>query len=193
MSEYSGTVFEPINEFKGDLARTCLYMATRYASVCQSWGSGATVVYGSNNGLTSYTVALFLKWHRQDPISTKEINRNNAVYGIQYNRNPFIDHPELAEFIWGTRKGEPWSLTSAIDEVKIAFFLSPNPVQNELTINSDEPNLEYTIYNLSGQMLNEGQLNISKSISVEYLNNGMYLLQLKSGNRKSIQKFIVSK
>ena len=193
MSQYSGTVFEPINEFKGDIARTCLYMATCYASVCQSWGSGATVVYGSNNGLTTYTVALFLKWHRQDPVSAKETARNNAAEGVQHNRNPFIDHPELAEFIWGTRKGEPWSLTSAIDEVKIAFSLSPNPVQNELTINSDETNLEYIVYNLSGQMLNEGQLNISKSISVEHLNNGMYLLQLKSGNRKSIQKFIVSK
>lgn len=190
-SGYSGTVFEPINEYKGDFARTYFYMATRYAGACENWSGG--VFSSSFSGLNAYAKDLFLKWHRQDPISIKEKNRNNAVESVQHNRNPFIDYPELAEFIWGTRKGEPWSLTSAIDEVKIAFSLSPNPVQNELTIHSDEPNLYYSIYNLNGQMLNEGQLNISKSISVEYLNNGMYLLQLKSGNRKSIQKFIVSK
>lgn len=193
MPQYSGTVFEPTNEFKGDIARTCLYMATCYASVCQNWGSGATVVYGSNNGLTTYTVALFLKWSRQDPVSAKEIARNNAAEGVQKNRNPFIDHPELAEFIWGTHKGQAWSLTSGINETKIEFSISPNPVQNELTIKSDETDLTYTIFNLNGQTLKENQLTLNRSISVGELDNGMYLLQLKSGTRKSIQKFIVSK
>lgn len=193
MAEYSGTVFEPINEFKGDIARTCLYMATCYASVCQSWGSGATVVYGSNNGLTTYSVALFLKWHRLDPVSSKETARNNAAEGVQKNRNPFIDYPQLAEHIWGKMKGIGWSLTSGVDEMKIKFSVSPNPVQNELTIQSEEDNLTYSIFNLNGQTLEVNQLNISKTISVNQLDNGMYLLQLQSGNRKSLQKFIVNK
>ena len=192
-SSYSGTVFEPIDEFKGDLARTCLYMATRYASLCQSWGAGATVVYGSSLGLTPYSVSLFLKWSRQDPVSAKETSRNNAVQAVQLNRNPFIDHPELAEFIWGNRSGEIWSLVSAVDEVKITFSISPNPVQGELTIQSDEANLTYTIFNLNGQVLQQNQLNGIRTISVDQLHNGMYLLQLTSGNRKSIQKFIVNK
>lgn len=67
-----------------------------------------------------------------DPVSTKETNRNNAVYGIQKNRNPFIDHPELAEYIWGNKKGTPWSLTAGIDELKVEFTLSPNPAKDVL-------------------------------------------------------------
>lgn len=189
---YSGTVFEPDNEFKGDFARTYFYFATRYQNIMITIG-GESFNGTTYPSLSTWTINLFLKWHRQDPVSSKETTRNNAIEVYQKNRNPFIDHPELAEFIWGTRKGEPWSLTSAIDEVKIAFSILPNPVQNELTINSDEPNLGYSIYNLNGQMLSKGQLNISKSISMEHLNNGMYLLKLKSGNRKSIQKFVVSK
>jgi endonuclease I len=192
MIEYSGTVFEPVNDYKGDFARTYLYMATRYASICQTWVSGATDIYGSNSGFSTYAVALFLKWTRQDPVSAKETGRNDAVQAVQHNRNPFIDHPELAEYIWGTHKGEAWSLISAVDEVKIAFSISPNPVQNELAINTDEMNLTYTVYNLNGQTLIQNQLNVDKTIPVNNLKNGMYLLQLKSGNRKTIQKFIVS-
>jgi len=68
---YNGVVFEPIDEYKGDFARTYFYMATRYADVCQSWSSGAEVVYGSNLGFTSYAMNLFLKWSRDDTVSSK--------------------------------------------------------------------------------------------------------------------------
>lgn len=142
---------------------------------------------------SDWSISILLKWSRQDIVSTKEINRNNAVYGIQNNRNPFIDHPELAEYIWGVHKTEVWSLASAVDEVKIKFSISPNPVKEEMTIQSDDQNLNYTIYNLNVQTLMESALLASHSISVNNLANGMYLLQLKSGSRKTIQKFIVSK
>ena len=189
---YFGIVFEPADEYKGDFARTYFYMVSSYDDKVATWVSDQ-LTGNQYPALSIWSVTLFLKWNSQDPVSTKEINRNNAVYGIQQNRNPFIDHPELAEYIWGSHKGEPWSLSSAVDEVKIAFSISPNPVQDELTIQSDATNLIYNIYNLSGQLLLENQLNLTKSISVDQLNNGMYLLQLKSGNRKTIQKFIVSK
>ncbi len=128
-----------------------------------------------------------------DPVSEKETVRNNAVEKFQKNRNPFIDYPQLAEHIWGNMKGIGWSLTSGVDEMKIKFSVSPNPVQDELTIQSDEDNLTYTIFNLNGQTLEVSQLNIGKTISVNQLDNGMYLLQLQLGNRKSLQKFIVNK
>ena len=90
-SGYSSTVFEPIDEYKGDFARTYFYMATRYASVCENWASGAEVVFGNNNlGFTTYAINLFLKWSRQDPVSAKETARNEAVYGVQNNRNPLL-------------------------------------------------------------------------------------------------------
>jgi len=110
--DYTGTVFEPINEYKGDFARTYFYMATRYAGLCESWIAGANVVYSTANlGLTTYAMNLFLKWSRQDPVSAKEIMRNNAAYGIQNNRNPFIDNPGLEEYIWGNKTTQVFSTT----------------------------------------------------------------------------------
>lgn len=189
---YSGTVFEPADEYKGDLARTYFYFATRYQNIMGSIG-GESFNRTTYPSLSTWSVSLFLKWHRQDPVSAKETTRNNAIEVHQKNRNPFIDHPELAEFIWGTRKGEPWSLTSALDEVKIVFSISPNPVQEQLTVLTEEQDAAYTIFNLSGQALIEGTLNGMHTITVGQLSNGMYLLQLRSGSRKSIQKFIVNK
>ena len=99
-----GTVFEPVDEFKGDLARIYLYMATRYMDrqfTKSSEGQKVFTYTSGTTGLTPYAVALFLKWHREDPVSQREIDRNDAVYGIQHNRNPFVDYPYLAEYIWG--------------------------------------------------------------------------------------------
>jgi len=188
---FSGTVFEPINEYKGDFARTYFYMATCYAGKCESWSGG---VFGNQNlGLTAYGKEIFLKWHRLDPVSTKETNRNNAVEKIQDNRNPFIDYPELAEYIWGNKKGTPWSLTAGIDELKVEFTLSPNPAKDVLNISTDELSISCSVFNLNGQLLLQQTLNNSEVLSVATLNNGMYLLQVQSGNRKTIQKFIINK
>ena len=96
---YSGTVFEPIDEYKGDFARTYFYMATCYSDRCGAWGHDVF-----KNGfpyLTNYAVSLFTKWAKEDPVSEKEIIRNNAIYEFQHNRNPFIDHPEYIDIIYG--------------------------------------------------------------------------------------------
>lgn len=188
---YSGTVFEPVDEYKGDFARTYFYFTTRYMNTNVTTGGG---VFGTTFGdIKSWSIALFLKWSRQDPVSQKEIDRNNAIYAVQKNRNPFIDYPELAEFIWGNNKGTPWSLTSSVDELKVEFSILPNPVKDELEIKTQDKNANYTIYNLNGQTLMNGNLTISNSISINQFDNGMYLLQLNVGKRKTIQKFIVSK
>lgn len=98
---YSGTVFEPIDEYKGDIARNYLYMATRYKNVISSW-SGEMLADNSYPVFTEWALNMLLEWHTNDPVSQKEIDRNNAIYAIQQNRNPFIDHPEYANLIWGT-------------------------------------------------------------------------------------------
>lgn len=95
---YSGTVFEPIDEYKGDFARTYFYMATRYYSEDGSWSSWAMA---DGVELETWAIEMLLDWHRNDAVSTKETNRNDAVFAIQNNRNPFIDHPEFVEYIWG--------------------------------------------------------------------------------------------
>lgn len=102
---YSGTVFEPADEYKGDFARTYFYMATRYEKSIDSWTSNGTA--GQILDGTEYPVfkswykKLMLEWHHSDPVSPKEVTRNNAVYAIQKNRNPFIDNPSYADMIWG--------------------------------------------------------------------------------------------
>lgn len=113
-SGYSGTVFEPADEYKGDFARTYFYFATRYQNIMSSIGGDSfnNTTYPS---LSDWSINLFLKWHRQDPVSQKEIDRNNAVYAHQKNRNAFIDHPELAEYVWGTKMGTNWTLNTTTD------------------------------------------------------------------------------
>ena len=115
-SGYSGKVFEPIDEYKGDFARTYFYMVARYLDKSLNQNENGKVVFtysDGTTGLTTYATNLFLKWHRQDPVSQKEIDRNNAVYKHQKNRNPFIDYPYLAEYIWGEKKNE----TMLLDEL----------------------------------------------------------------------------
>lgn len=189
---YTGVVFEPTDSMKGDFARTYFYMVTAYDDKVAGWSS-EHLTGNKYPALNDWSIAMLLKWSSQDPVGPRERARNEAVYGIQHNRNPFIDHPELADFIWGTKKGTPWSLTAGIDQLKISFSISPNPVHDMLYVESQEPNLSYTIYNLSGETLQKNLLNNNASISVNDLKNGMYLIELSSGNRRTIQKFIVNK
>ena len=101
ISGYSGTVFEPIDEFKGDIARTYFYMATRYEDVLSSWSR--PMLDGSvDQVFEDWALDMLLDWHTNDPVSQKEIDRNDNAYSFQGNRNPFVDHPEYVNNIWGT-------------------------------------------------------------------------------------------
>ncbi len=103
-SGYSGKVFEPVDEYKGDFARSYFYMATRYEDKIASWSSCPVCAGNNKASFKQWTIDLLLKWHRQDPVSQKEKDRNDAVYNYQHNRNPFIDYPQLVEKIWGDDK-----------------------------------------------------------------------------------------
>ena len=106
---YSGKVFEPNDEYKGDFARTYFYMVTCYEEKLSDWyknnsSTPVTAVLDGNAypGLKTWQLEMLMKWAKNDPVSEKEIARNNAVYEYQTNRNPFIDYPGLEEYIWGT-------------------------------------------------------------------------------------------
>ncbi len=101
---YSDTVFEPIDEFKGDIARMLFYFATRYEDQVAGWSHD--MLNGTSNQVyTDWFLKILLQWHQNDPVSQREIDRNNAVYDYQGNRNPFIDHPEWVNSIWGDDTG----------------------------------------------------------------------------------------
>ena len=103
-SGIAGRAFEINDNYKGDIARNYFYMVTRYESDMPAWKSNSNaddVLNGTTwPSLDDWYIKLLYKWHLQDPVSQKEINRNNAVYGLQNNRNPFIDHPEYVALIW---------------------------------------------------------------------------------------------
>lgn len=102
LSSYNGTVFEPIDEYKGDFARIYMYFVTCYQDKNLFYGQGSSTFrkVGSYAAFTDYAKELFLSWNELDPISEKEINRNNGIERCQGNRNPFVDIPELAEMIF---------------------------------------------------------------------------------------------
>jgi len=108
---FSGTAFEPIDEYKGDFARIYFYMATRYEDRISSWSS--VILDGSSDHVfVDWQLELLKKWNAQDPISQKEIDRNNAVYTYQGNRNPFVDNPSWVTEIWGSASGNFFQFSS---------------------------------------------------------------------------------
>lgn len=99
---YSNTVFEPIDEFKGDVARMIFYFVTRYQSKMAGFSTGDMLAKNTYPSLQDWELKQLLAWHAQDPVSAAEIRRNNATYTFQGNRNPYIDHPEYVNMVWGT-------------------------------------------------------------------------------------------
>lgn len=99
---YSGTVFEPNDEYKGDFARSYFYMATAYEDKIAGWHSDM-LAGNSYPAYADWALTMLLRWAQEDPVSQKEIDRNNAVYKLQGNRNPYIDYPGLEQYVWGAK------------------------------------------------------------------------------------------
>jgi len=148
---FSGTVFEPIDGYKGDLARGQFYVSTRYFTEDAGWPGGPESV-GAN--LLPWAANQYLAWSQADPVSWKERLRNGAVYVIQHNRNPFVDHPEFVAMIWDTT-----SVIAGVDAGPQASVLSlrqnqPNPFAGGTTIRFDLPRratVSLAVYDISGR------------------------------------------
>ena len=140
---YAGTVFEPVDDYKGDFARSYFYMAACYYDRISSWDS--EMLGGTNfPAFTGWALDLLLKWHAQDPVSDKERNRNDVVYANQGNRNPFIDYPSLVDHIWGTSDSEPWhsgdtpapeiNRPSAAEAIDLGYAAAGAPVTIDIAL-----------------------------------------------------------
>lgn len=105
----SSRVFEPDDEYKGDFARVYFYMATCYQDYTWKYTYMFIDKSSSYLSLKPWAYNMLLEWAREDPVSQKEIDRNDAVYRIQGNRNPFVDDPMLMEYIWGNRQGQTYA------------------------------------------------------------------------------------
>jgi endonuclease I len=121
---YTKTIFEPIDAYKGDFARTYFYVVTAYEDKVHQWRSDQ-IGRSSYPGFSDWSLLLLLKWHRDDPVSLKEVRRNEEVYKLQKNRNPFIDYPELVEQVWGKTMNsqfEPEVLSDSFLEIECSPF-----------------------------------------------------------------------
>lgn len=129
-SSGNNKTFEPIDEYKGDIARIYFYMITCYLDKNFTQGGKGYKIFDYTNGKSSFTTQardLYRQWHRDDPVSQKEIDRNNAVQAKQGNRNPFVDEPDLVEYIWGNMASEKYSCH---EEDAIENIASNSPIHN---------------------------------------------------------------
>ena len=171
---YTGTVFEPDDQYKGDFARTYFYMAAAYNDRISSWHSD--MMAGNNYPVyREWAVNMLLKWSRQDPVSEKEIVRNEEVSKHQKNRNPFIDHPEMAEYIWGDKSDQRWSSTSSnLPELNAAGEIKVIPTISGVEISvSDDARIPVAIYSVDGTCRFNGQAAGHTSFS---LPRGIYII-----------------
>ena len=144
---YTGKVFEPNDEYKGDFARTYFYMVTCYENDLHNWYEQYS---DSRTTLDGNTYPGLAEWqlNKMDPISDKEINRNKAVYGIQENRNPFIDYPQLEELIWGDHQDVAFSYDHYTLDTNGFIGISIKP----------ERFTDEAIYNMKGQRVDSDNL-----------------------------------
>ena len=139
------TCYEPVDEFKGDIARSFFYMATRYMFEDGNFQAESPMTFKSQ--LKPWALNMFLEWHIADPVSQKERDRNNAIYAVQQNRNPFIDHPEWVEKIWGNDSVNAVQITQEPppEKPKIKWFaLTDN---RTLKMTFTQPMVAWTVEN----------------------------------------------
>lgn len=185
---YTGVVFEPISAYKGDFARIILYMAVRYYGEDSGW-PGSDMVTGSQP--KDWAIKMLLEWNVNDPVSQKEKDRNEAVYLIQGNRNPFIDNAGYANLIWGTQ-----SSTSAVKSEKMALRAYPNPATDQITI--DIPvytgnEMFVTINDISGrEIISKACFEVPVKISIKDIDPGIYIVSLKVDGKVFRAKVIIS-
>lgn len=167
----SELIFEPVDQYKGDIARVYFYMSTCYMdkNFTQKGHGYKVFLRDTKAQLSTTTVELLLKWHRMDPVSSKETTRNDKVEAKQGNRNPFVDMPELVEFIWGKRKGQAFSCT--LGDVP-GDKPGENPGQNEgveQVVVAPELDWAMPVYNILGQRVGEHYQGVVVQNGYKYL------------------------
>ena len=181
---YTGTVFEPIDEFKGDIARMLFYFATRYEDQVNNWEFD--MFDGSQNKVfTNWALDMLIQWHIQDPVSQREIDRNNAAYDFQGNANPFIDHPEWVYAIWSPDAG---TQDANIPKVSI----SPNPASTNVSIRLSEKPERIQVFDILGnEIFSVFSPKKTSYINVSQWNNGTYLIKIVNKSTTLTRKLIV--
>ena len=185
--DYNGPVATPTSSWKGDVARACFYMAVRY--------NGLNVVNGNPNENIIGQIgdlATLLTWNQTDPRDDFEMNRNNYIYTWQVNRNPFIDYPTLANYVFGANVGQVWHASLAnndFDAAKIVLY--PNPTKGAFAISGITSDAMIEIYSTLGQKVFEQKF-IGETTTHVDLAIGIYMAKITADNKTTIKKIVIN-
>lgn len=184
--DYNGPTATPTSSWKGDVARACFYMAVRY--------NGLNVVNGNpNENIVGQIgdLATLLTWNQTDPRDDFEMNRNNYIYTWQVNRNPFIDYPTLANYIWGANAGQVWHAplaNSSFDAAQVLVY--PNPAKDSIVISGISEAGTIEIYSALGQKVFED--NFAGETTIHFnLASGIYMAKINVDSKIVTKKLIV--
>lgn len=181
----SGTVFEVADEYKGDLARIYFYMLCTYNNKNFTQGGKGNQYFSYSGGKASFTntaAQILVAWANSDPVSDKEITRNNKVQMNQGNRNAFVDLPDLYQYIWGSQKNKAYHLPTAVDNVAEEYTYTIQTEGLNLTVNTTTDDI-LVVYNMMGQVVYRQEVNCQE-VQVQLPQTGIYLVCVGRQARK---------
>jgi hypothetical protein len=185
LTAYNGPV-GTMGSWKGDVARSVFYMAVRYNGLSVVNGDIADATVGQLGDLAS-----LLTWNTLDPSDDFEMNRNNYIYTWQVNRNPFIDYPDLANYIWGTKEGQTWySNLSNKDFTNLKVSIYPNPTKNLITISGINEIATIEIYNSIGVKILERKFTGETKLDIPF-SSGIYFAKINSEGKTVVKKILI--
>lgn len=184
-SDYNGPTGNA-GTWKGDVARSLFYMAVRYNGLNLVNGNPSDNTIGEIGDLGS-----LLSWNESDPADDFEMNRNNYIYTWQMNRNPFIDYPELANYIFGENFGDQWFAPLSVVENNInSVKVYPIPTKDEINISGIENQAKVTLYTIEGIQVFQTMINGFTQLKLNVA-TGIYLMNIETDTQKFTKKIIV--
>tara|TARA_B110000008_G_scaffold265183_1_gene290112 strand:+ start:483 stop:1613 length:1131 start_codon:yes stop_codon:yes gene_type:complete len=189
--------WEPPDYVKGDIARILFYMVVRYDPGIDHENNTfdlELVDYTTPNNTEPIfgKLSSLLDWHLSDPVDDFEINRNEIIFGFQENRNPFIDHPNLVNYLWGDNVGLVWNENLTVPETEIVkTTIYPNPSSGIINFSFDMQDEIIEIFNLNGQNIFNKIVDSSNSVELD-LPSGIYFLRTNTKSGIFNSKIIIN-
>ena len=184
--DYNGPTGSTSNAWKGDVARALFYMAIRYNGLSVVNGNPTENILGQIGDLST-----LLTWNQLDPSDDFEMNRNNYIYTWQINRNPFIDHPNLADYIWGDHAGEPWFSNLSTAEIDVnSIVVYPNPAKDSFMISNISETSRVEVFNSIGMNILDVNISTNTSIDCNW-EAGVYFIKITSDNTYYIKRIVI--
>lgn len=183
--DYNGPSGSTANSWKGDVARSLFYMAVRYNGLSLVNGNPVDSTIGQLGDL-----ATLLAWNQLDPADDFEMNRNNYIYTWQHNRNPFIDFPNLADYIWGANAGQVWNSLKTNDFDTLQVVMYPNPANDFIDLFGIDGVGVVEIFNTLGEKALTKEFANQTRIQLD-LASGVYLIKITSDSKSVAKKLVI--